>query len=256
MAQALARGFQQAGLLAAEDVVFFDPADAAANAMSTALPGSQRLGSEAEVAEQASLLLLAVKPQVMPNVLEQLAGTLDQQTLVVSIAAGVGLSTLQQQLGTERIVRVMPNTPCLVAEGAAAFSVGRDVSDEDKQQLTELLEAVGIAIEVEESQMDAVTGLSGSGPAYVYSVIEYLSDAGVEQGLSREIAQRLAVQTVRGAALMVEQTGEHPSDLRDRVSSPGGTTLAGLKSLADHGLRAALLAAVEAATVRSEELGR
>ena len=256
MARALAAGFQQAGLVKGDDVVFFDPSRDAASAFEQAIPGSRGLEDEPSVAEQAELLFLAVKPQVMPVVFEKLAGKITSSTLVVSIAAGIGLDRLVKELASERVIRVMPNTPCLIGQGASAFSCADSVSSEDSQLVQGLLESVGIAIQVEEGQMDAVTGLSGSGPAYIYRVIELLSEAGEAQGLPRQVAQQLAVQTALGAASMVRQTGESPDVLIGHVSSPGGTTIAGLKSLADHGLAEALMAAVQSASERSRELGQ
>ncbi len=256
MARALAGGFLQAGLVEGEDVVFFDPSLEAATAFQAAVPGSRGLDDERSVATEAGLLLLAVKPQVMPVVLERLAGQINPGTLVVSIAAGIQLASLVEALGSDRVIRVMPNTPCLVGQGASAFSCTDAVGSEDCQRVQDLLESVGIAIQVQENQMDAVTGLSGSGPAYIYTAIEALSDAGVAQGLPRDVASQLAVQTTLGAAVMVQQTGEHPGVLKDQVTSPGGTTIAGLQSLADHGLQAALMAAVQSATRRSRELGQ
>jgi pyrroline-5-carboxylate reductase len=177
-----------------------------------------------------------------------------QDKLFVSIAAGVTIARLSAGLGTDRVIRVMPNTPCLVGKGAAAFARGPSATPADGERVAKLLNAVGLAFELDEKLLDAVTGLSGSGPAFVYVVIEALSDGGVRMGLPRHVATQLAAQTVLGAAQMV-LGGEHPAVLKDRVASPGGTTIAGLQALEDRGLRAALIAAVEAATERSKELG-
>ena len=174
----------------------------------------------------------------------------------MSIAAGVRLATLADRLGGGlRLVRVMPNTPCLVGQGATAYSLGGLATAKDGELVRQLLSAVGIACQVDEKLLDAVTGLSGSGPAFVYVMIEALSDGGVRMGLPRNIATTLAVQTVSGAAALVAQSGEHPAVLKDRVASPGGTTIAGLQALEEYGLRAALMAAVEAAARRAAELG-
>ena len=176
--------------------------------------------------------------------------------LVASIAAGVALKTLCDTLGDEtRIIRVMPNTPCLVGASAAAFSVGGTAGEEDSALVERMLSLVGIAFPVAEQLLDAVTGLSGSGPAFVYQIIEALSDGGVKVGLPRDIALKLSAQTVLGAAKMVLETGEHPAALKDAVASPGGTTIAGLHALEIGGLRGCLINAVEAATIRSRELG-
>jgi pyrroline-5-carboxylate reductase len=203
------------------------------------------------------VLLLAVKPQHVGGVLNQLKAGFEDRHLMVSIAAGVPLSTFGQALGSgRRLIRVMPNTPCLVGAGASAFALGGAANADDAGLVEELLSAVGIALEVPENLLDAVTGLSGSGPAYVYQIIEALSDGGVRAGLPRTIATKLAAQTVLGAAKMVLETGEHPGSLKDAVASPGGTTIAGLHALEAGGLRGVLMNAVLAATERSRELGQ
>jgi pyrroline-5-carboxylate reductase len=193
----------------------------------------------------------------MQGLLERLSGDVRHQSLLVSVAAGVPISTYTQALGGDvRIVRVMPNTPCLVGVGASGYSLGGGANAGDGQLVRRMLETVGIAVEVPEPLLDAVTGLSGSGPAYVYQMIEALSDGGVRVGLPRHIATQLAAQTLLGAARMVLDTGEHPGALKDAVTSPGGTTIAGLHELEKGGLRAALMNAVVAATERARELGR
>ncbi len=203
------------------------------------------------------VVFLAVKPQQMGKLLGELRAEVSPQKLVVSIAAGVRLSVLAEGLGGEaRLVRVMPNTPCLVGKGASAYCLGGKAAAEDGKLVGQLLGAVGVAFQVEEHLLDAVTGLSGSGPAFVYLMIEALSDGGVRMGLSRAVATALAAQTLRGAAEMVLATGEHPGVLKDRVTSPGGTTIAGLAALESGGVRAALIDAVRAATERSIALGR
>jgi pyrroline-5-carboxylate reductase len=185
----------------------------------------------------------------------ELEGKIAAGQLVVSIVAGLRLADLARGLGPEiRLVRVMPNTPCLVGRGASGYCLGERATAEDGRLVRQLFESVGIAVEVEEKLLDAVTGLSGSGPAFVYVMIEALSDGGVRMGLPRQVATALAAQTVLGAAAMVIATGEHPGVLKDRVASPGGTTIAGLQALEAGGLRAALMAAVEAAARRSSEL--
>jgi pyrroline-5-carboxylate reductase len=254
MATALAQGFIKAGLAAAAAVIASDPV-ADTRQRFTQVTGGQTTTNNVEAAA-ASILFLAVKPQQMPAVCADLKGKIGTDTLVVSIAAGIRLSALADGLGPQvRLVRVMPNTPCLVGMGACGYCLGPHATTADGQQVKRLLEAVGNAYLVDEKLMDAVTGLSGSGPAFVYLMIEALSDAGVRVGLPRAVAAALAAQTVRGAAEMVLVTGEHPAVLKDRVASPGGTTIAGLQSLEVGGVRAALYAAVEAATRRSQELG-
>jgi pyrroline-5-carboxylate reductase len=256
MATALGQGFVKAGLIPAESLLASDPA-AEARERFTQATGSQATENNAQVAAQSDVIFLAVKPQQMAQVTAELKGSITGERLVVSIAAGVRLSVLAKGLGTSvRLVRVMPNTPCLVGQGACGFCLGQNGTAKDGQLVERLLGAVGIACQVDEKLLDAVTGLSGSGPAFVYTVIEALSDGGVRMGLPRNVATALAAQTVRGAAEMVTATGEHTGALKDRVCSPGGTTIAGIQALESAGLRAALMAAVESATRRSIELGK
>lgn len=254
MAKALAAGFVRAGLVAPQAIVASDPIPAAREGFLSAVAGSSCGSDSAAVAKQSQVIFLAVKPQVMPAAMAELRQHGTQGKLFVSIAAGVTLAALEAGLGTGRVIRVMPNTPALVGQGASAFCRGSGATADDAKQVATLLAAVGKAIELEEKHLDAVTGLSGSGPAFVYVVIEALSDAGVRVGLPRDVATTLAAQTVLGSAQMV-LAGEHPAVLKDRVASPGGTTIAGLEALEQNGLRGALYAAVLAATNRSRELG-
>ena len=209
-----------------------------------------------EAVAWADVVVLAVKPQTIPAVLSEL-GPILAHALVISIVAGVTIRTISEQMaGAMRVVRAMPNTPALVREGMTSLAVGAGVSDDDVRLVRTIFEAVGLVVLVEERLMDAVTGLSGSGPAYVFQAIEALADGGVMMGLPRQTAELLAAQTVLGAARLVLESGVHPAQLKDRVASPGGTTIAGLHQLEQGGFRAALMAAVEAATIRSKELGR
>jgi pyrroline-5-carboxylate reductase len=254
MATALGQGLVKAGLVASGQLLASDPLDEARDRFAKAT-GARTTAENLEVAAWAEVLWLAVKPQQMGQVLAQLRGKIDRQQLVVSIVAGVRLAALAECLGCEaRLIRVMPNTPCLVGVGASAFCLGSRATAADGDLVRRILCAMGTAWQVDEKLMDAVTGLSGSGPAFVYVVIEALSDGGVQMGLPRQVAAALAAQTVRGAAEMVLSTGEHPAALKDRVASPAGTTIAGLSALESRGLRGALIAAVEAATRRSIEL--
>lgn len=208
-----------------------------------------------EVAQTADLLVLAIKPQVAASVLSGLEPSITPEKLVVSVMAGVSTTMIEESLSSGcRVVRAMPNTPALVQAGATAISGGRRASDEDLALTEELFRLTGAVYRVGERQMDAVTGLSGSGPAYVFSFIEALADAGVKNGLAREVASGLAVQTVLGAAQLLQQSGEHPAVLRDRVSSPGGTTIAALHTLENGRLHGLLMDAVDAAVKRSKEL--
>lgn len=210
----------------------------------------------AEAVRGADLVLVAVKPADVPALLEEVAGELGPDTLVASLAAGVSTATLEAHLpeGTPT-VRVMPNTPALLGEGMAALSGGRHAREEHLDAVRELFEAAGKVVVVPEKQQDAVTAISGSGPAYVFTVAEALIDAGVLLGLPRPVATELAIQTLYGSATMLRDSGTHPTLLREQVTSPGGTTAAALRELDRHGLRSALIAGAQAARDRSAELG-
>jgi pyrroline-5-carboxylate reductase len=256
MATALAKGCLTAGSATSGQIVASDVLPEAC-AHFAAETGAEVARSNAEVVAHSDIVFLAVKPQSMSALLDELRPLLEPRHLIVSIAAGVNLQTLAAGLGADRrIVRVMPNTPCLVGASASGFSRGGAATADDGRLVERLLSAVGVALELPESQLDAVTGLSGSGPAFVYVIIEALSDGGVRMGLPRAVATKLAAQTVLGAAKMVLETGEHPGPLKDAVASPGGTTIAGLHALERGGLRGCLMDAVEAATIRARELGR
>lgn len=254
MATALGEGFVRAALVTGADLIASDPSSEARERFARAT-GGKTVDSNAEVARLADVLFLAVKPQQMACAAAEMKGKIGPESLVISIAAGIRLKALAQALGEQvRLIRVMPNTPCLVGMGACGYCLSAMATPADGQLVQELLSAVGLALEVEERHLDAVTGLSGSGPAFVYLMIEALSDGGVLMGLPRAIASALAAQTVLGAARMVLATGEHPGVLRDRVASPGGTTIAGIHALEAAGVRGGLMAAVAAATRRSLEL--
>lgn len=204
----------------------------------------------------ADIVILAVEPQVLDHVLDDLRSVPAEARLVLSVAAGYPIARIVAHLAPgARVVRCMPNTPSVVQAGLSALSWGEHVTAEDEQVARAIFESVGRVVVVEERLMDAVTGLSGSGPAYVFLIIEALADGGVKMGLPREAALQLASQTVFGAARMALETGEHPGRLKDKVTSPGGTTIAGLHALERGRLRASLMDAVEAATIRSQELG-
>jgi pyrroline-5-carboxylate reductase len=256
MATALAVGWAKAGLLDVARSLAADPyPDARAKFQSaTGVPAGE---SNRAVLEACNVVVLAVKPQVMATVLAEAKAALRASHLVVSIAAGVTLKTLADGLGVPaRLVRVMPNTPCLVGTSATGFAPGSSATHDDAALVERLFSAVGVAYRVPEPLLDAVTGLSGSGPAFVYLFIEALADGGVKCGLPRNVALSLASQTVLGAAKMVLETGQHPGALKDAVASPGGTTIAGLHALEKAAFRAAAMDAVEAATKRAEELGK
>ena len=206
--------------------------------------------------QESTVVILAVKPQIMPMILEEIAPVVNSDTLVISIAAGITLQTLQRALGdSRRVVRVMPNTPALVLAGAAGISPGKAATAQDVALVERIFNAVGRAMVVSDEMMDGVTGLSGSGPAFIFALIEGLADGGVLMGLARQTATLLAAQTVLGAAKMVLETGKHPGELKDMVTSPAGTTIAGMHALESGGLRGLMMEAVRRATERSEALG-
>ncbi len=254
MGTALLKGIVNGGVCKASDIVISDTVAAALTAALAALPGVRGVESNPEAARGADVVLLCVKPVGIVPLIESLREL--PPTLLISIAAGVTLSSMEAAAGHHRVVRVMPNTPALIGQGAAAYASGTSATDADCAVTGQLLGAVGTVTRVAEKLLDAVTGLSGSGPAYIYTVIEALADGGVAEGLTKEQALQLAAQTVAGAAGMVLQTGLHPAVLRDQVTSPGGTTIAGLATLEEKGLRSALIEAVRAATRRARELGR
>src|SRR5438067_7090690 len=255
MASALAEGVARAGVFSPDEIFISDPVPEAVVSLAKKI-GVRPCESNTEVAAAADTLLLCVKPNDVPAALGELGAGDFQNKLVISIAAGVTLKTLRQCAGEGmRLVRVMPNTPALIHKGAAAYALGETATNDDAALTEKIFAAVGRVSRVEEKLLDAVTGLSGSGPAYVYTVIEALADGGVLMGLPRALALVLAAQTVAGAAEMVLQTNMHPAQLRDMVTSPGGTTIAGIEALETGGLRAALIAAVRAATERATALG-
>src|SRR5215470_185975 len=207
--------------------------------------------------ERSDILVLAVKPQIMRKVLDQVADRLRPEALVISIAAGIPIAAIEGRLrpGT-RVVRTMPNTPALVDAGATAIAAGGHATAADLADARRIFDAVGVTVILDEYQLDAVTGLSGSGPAYIFLILEALADAGVKVGLSRRTSTLLAAQTVLGSAKLLLETNEHPGRLKDMVTSPGGTAITGLHTLEHGGVRTTLMDAVEAATKRSHELGQ
>ncbi|MEO5716577.1 MAG: pyrroline-5-carboxylate reductase [Luteolibacter sp.] len=257
MGTALVQGAIRAGVVKSEDVTGCDPFAGSREAFAKAT-GAKVTTDIAEAAAASDVLLLCTKPQDALSALADAArAAAGKERLVISIAAGLTLAALESAVPENfRIIRTMPNTPALVGKGAAAFCLGTRATAADGESAQSLLAAVGLAVQVPEKLMDAVTGLSGSGPAYIYVVIDALADGGVRVGIPRADAVKLAAQTVLGAAAMVLETGEHPAVLKDMVTSPGGTTIAGLAELERHGLRSALIEAVGTATRRATELGK
>jgi pyrroline-5-carboxylate reductase len=214
-----------------------------------------------DLAKKCDIIVLAVKPQAVKSVLEEIVDCIDDNKLVISIAAGIPIKTITESLNPDGrkklgVVRTMPNTPALVHEGVTALAVNGNVSAGDLKVAHRIFQAVGKTVDVSEAALDAVTGLSGSGPAYIFMIIEALSDAGVKMGLSRDVANILTLQTVLGSAKLALESGKHPGELKDQVTSPGGTTISGLHTLEEGGLRTTLMNAVEAATKRSQWLGQ
>ncbi|MEK6606949.1 MAG: pyrroline-5-carboxylate reductase [Myxococcota bacterium] len=256
MGEALIKGLcESARVVEARRVIASDPRAAQTEALARRY-GIRTTADNREVARESDVVVLAVKPQTMADALAGIAGHLREGALVISIAAGVPIAAIEAKLGRgARVVRVMPNTPALVGAGATGLAAGTSATEDDVALARRIFDAVGMTVVLEETALDAVTGLSGSGPAYVFLIIEALSDAGVKVGLARQDAQALAAQTVLGAAKLLIDTGEHPGRLKDMVCSPGGTAIAGLHTLEAGGLRTTLMNAVEAATRRSRELG-
>jgi pyrroline-5-carboxylate reductase len=254
MATALVSGAADSGVFAREDILVADTIPAVAEKLAAAAQVTA-VATNLELVAQASVIVLCVKPNDALDALRSLGGAMTDK-LIISIVAGLPLAALQEAAGrAARVVRVMPNTPALIHRGAAAYALGANVTLKDAEITEKLFGAVGTIVKVKEPLLDVVTGLSGSGPAYVYLVVEALSDAGVLMGLPRDLSLQLAAQTVAGAAQMVIETGRHPAALRDEVTSPGGTTIAGLEALEAGAVRSAFLSAVRAATERARELG-
>jgi pyrroline-5-carboxylate reductase len=256
MATALAKGFVKAGLLTADQMIASDPVEAARTDFARTV-SAKTTAFNPDVLKFAEVLILAVKPDQAKDLLTEVDAHFSEKHLLISIAAGVSISTLESALREgARVIRVMPNTPALVGASATAFALGKSATAEDGELAQRLFSAVGVAYQVKERLLDAVTGLSGSGPAYVYLIIEALSDGGVATGLPRDIATKLAAQTLLGAAKMVLETGLHPGALKDMVTSPGGTTIEGIHELEKGQVRGALMSAVRAAAEKSKHLGQ
>lgn len=257
MGTALVAGAIKAGAIPAADVTGCGRSDTSRESFEAAT-GARTVRNVADLAAECDTLVLATKPADARTVLQLASeGAKGKPRLVISLAAGLTTESLEDALPESfRVVRTMPNTPSLVGKGASAFCRGRAATEDDARAARLLLGSTGLALEVPEHLMDAVTGLSGSGPAYIYLIIEAMADAGVKAGLSRKDSIQLAAQTTLGAAAMVLETGEHPAVLKDMVTSPGGTTIAALAEMERLAVRSALISAVEASVNRAKELGR
>lgn len=256
MATALAKGIIKAGLVQPDYILASDPSPDALAAFAKAT-GAQTTAFNPDVINFAEVIILAVKPYQSAAVLTALRNSFTERHLLISLAAGITLARMEEALGAgSRVIRVMPNTPAIIGASATAYSLNKSATAEDAKLAEQIFSSVGCAIQVNESLLDAVTGLSGSGPAYVYLFIEALSDGAVAAGLPRDVALRLAAQTVSGAARMVSETGEHPGALKDMVASPGGTTIEGIHELEKGGFRGIVMNAVRAAAEKSRRIGQ
>jgi len=260
MAEAMIKGLLSASFIEAKNIFVSEPSEAKRDTLHAEYKIKVSADNR-ELVKKCDILILAVKPQIFQEVLVDICSLVDSDKLVISIAAGVPISIIDDALRGDKnkkfsIVRTMPNTPALVQEGVTAIASGKHVNKTDVKIAHRIFEAVGRTVDVEEDQLDAVTGLSGSGPAYIFMLIEALSDAGVKMGLSREVANILTIQTVLGSAKLARESGKHPGELKDMVTSPAGTTISGLHALEEGSFHTTLMNAVEDATLRSRELGQ
>ena len=255
MCEAMSGGLLHKGLLKPEQITVNDVASSRLTLLQQQY-AVKTTDSATKVAGESEILFLTVKPQVMATVLSNIGKVVPKKTIVVSIAAGIKIATMEKYLLGVPVIRVMPNTPVAVGEGMSAVARGTHADEKTAQLISEMFAAVGRSVVVEESMMDAVTGLSGSGPAFFFLMLDALSDAGVRVGFSRQNALLLSAQTMLGAAKMVLETGEHPGKLKDMVTSPGGTAITGVHMLETHSIRASLIEAVVAATARSRDMGK
>jgi pyrroline-5-carboxylate reductase len=256
MGEAILKGLLMANLIKPPQITVTDLIEARLNYLrqTYAVQASSANGTAVAAAD---LIILAVKPQDITQTIQDITPVMEEQKVVISIAAGVPTATIERAFGVpRRVVRVMPNTPALVLAGAAGLCAGSHAMPEDLEVARVLFDALGKTVVVPEYLMDTVTGLSGSGPAYIFMLIEALADGGVKMGLTREAALTLAAQTVYGSAKLLLETGLHPGELKDRVTSPAGTTIAGVQALEEGAFRGTVIGAVERATLRSRELGR
>lgn len=261
MAEAIVKGLVASKSVASKNILIADVSPQRLNFLRKEYK-VETASNNRDVAEKSDIVILAVKPQIMDKVLEEMRDIDLGKKLLISVAAGYSILAIESILKRDqekkkvRVIRTMPNTPALVLEGATAITPGTDADKNDLKVAHFLFSSVGKTVDVAEKQIDAVTGLSGSGPAYIFMIIEALADGGVKMGLSRDVANTLSIQTVLGAAKLAQQSGLHPGELKDRVASPGGTTIAGIHALENGAMRATLMDAVEAAAIRSEELGQ
>jgi pyrroline-5-carboxylate reductase len=259
MSQAILKGLLSASVINPKEIIVSDVDSKKLNSLKKDFKINTTLKNR-ETVTKSDVIIISVKPQNVDEVLQDTSDLAHGKKLFISVAAGVPIAKITNILSGKQpkklaVARTMPNTPALVLQGVTAISFSDHVKKSDKQIVHQIFEAVGKTVEVDEDKLDAVTGLSGSGPAYIFTIMEALSDAGVKMGLSRDVANKLTFQTVLGAAQLASETGKHPGQLKDMVTSPGGTTIHGIHALEAGGIRDALFSAVEAATNRSKELG-
>ena len=259
MSQAILKGLLSASVINPKEIIVSDVDSKKLNSLKKDFKINTTLKNR-EAVKDSDVIIISVKPQNIDEVLQESSDLAQGKKLFISVAAGVSITKITSLLSGKQskklaVARTMPNTPALVLQGVTAISFSDHVKKSDKQIVRQIFEAVGKTVEVDEDKLDAVTGLSGSGPAYIFTIMEALSDAGVKMGLSREVANKLTFQTVLGAAQLALESGKHPGQLKDMVTSPGGTTIHGIHALEAAGVRDALICAVEAATNRSKELG-
>lgn len=255
MASAIIKGIVDKGVFAKDEIIASNIHEESRKRAEREL-GIKVTGSSAEVAEKAKIVILAVKPQQIPDVFADKSVKMGKDHLLISIAAGTTIDTLKTYVPDSRIVRVMPNICSTNFVGASGFSQSPECTAEDVSAVKQIFEAVGMCVEVKEKDIDAVSGLSGSSPAFIFMIIDAMADAGVLMGLPRDLSLKLAAQTVMGSAVTVLESGEHPDVLKDKVCSPGGTTIEGVKVLEDYGVRAAFISAIQASVEKAHELGR
>ena len=256
MGEAIVKGILNKNILRADDIIIYDKLEEKAKKVSD-IYGVGVAKSNSLLAKLSETIILAVKPQDLEETIKEIKEFLTEEKILISILAGVPIKKIRKLLNKNiPIVRVMPNTPALIGEGAIAVSFDKNINNEEKKYILSLLSALGKVYNVEEKYIDVITGLSGSGPAYVFTFIDGLAQGGVKKGLPYNLALDLAIQTVLGSAKLLQETGEHPMVLRDKVSSPAGTTIYGLHSLEKHNFRNAVISAVEEATNRSKELSQ
>jgi len=255
MAEALIGGLIAKGVFSKDDIIACAPSKKTRDHVKDAY-GIQMFATAAEVVERSDLIVLAVKPKHVDGLFTEEGVSIGKGKTVISIIAGLTLDKMNSYVPDAKKVRVMPNHCCMVLEGAMGYTCDDSFSDEEKEEVVKILSSVGLAVEVPESQMDAVTGVAGSSPAFFYMVVDAMADAGVLNGLSRDQALKLASQSMLGAAKMVLETGKHPDQLRDEVCSPGGTTIVGVKILEDLGLRSAVSSAVDGTIEKSRQMSK